>query len=76
MRHTINLRVEVEADTSDRRQVVGELLTHITELQSQLCESCEVLPGGREVNHKRCTLSVASASADGATTTAGWAVPA
>ena len=76
MRHTITVTIEVEADTRSRKQVIDELLGHITNLQDQQCHTCSVLPGGREVGHKYTTLSVASAQADGITTTAGLEVPA
>ncbi len=74
MRHTITVTVEVEADTRSRKQVIDELLGHITDLQDQQFHSCDVLPSGQEVGHKYCTLSVAKATADKVTTTAGWAV--
>ena len=74
VRHTITVTIEVEASTRSRKQVVSELLGLITDVQERECHSCDVAKDGREVNHKRCTISVASAEADGATTTAGWAV--
>ena len=76
MRHTITVTIEIEADTKSRKQVVDELLGHITDLQDQQFHSCSVLPSGQEVGHKYCTLSVVSASDGKSTVTAGWAVPA
>lgn len=73
MRHTITVTVEVEADTRSRKQVIDELLGHITDLQDQQFHSCTVLPSGQEVGRKECCLSVAKATADKVTVTAGWA---
>jgi hypothetical protein len=75
MRHTFTFSVSVEADTANRPTVLDALLQHITDLQEQRFHSCEVLPGGREVCPRDCTLSVEYAEADEARSTAGWAVP-
>ena len=76
MRHTMTVTIDVEANTRSRKQVIDEVLGHITDMQAREFHTCEVTPGGKEVNHKRCTISVAFAEADGAKLEAGWSVAA
>ena len=74
MRHTITVTVEVDSKTRNRAHVIDALISHITDLQGQEFNSCEVEPDGSETNQRACTLTVASAESEGQKSTAGWAV--